>query len=318
MCVGPKIRGSVLQLQSRNGKIAENLAHAEPFVDQAATQGAQIILLPEFYATGFEINSNIWLAGESSQGTTVQWLAHQARKHSLFIGTSFLEACNGHFYNTFVLLDPSGGEVARLRKSKPAATESYYFRGEKGPRVFETTLGRIGISICYEAALTSTMQQLLDEKADLLLMPMSAPVPTLNAPVTEQDLEEYREAIRDYPQIISQELGIAVMMANKVGPWVTQSPWPFPDESSRFPGFSACVDANGCVVDRLEDQEGALVTDLDLDSRRRSKQFTPASGKWARRPPKLFKLFKFAEILGQIHYCGSIKRRRMATRYALE
>ena len=54
------------------------------------------------------------------------------------MGTSFLEAEGDDFYNTFVLVGPTGREAGRVRKQTPAMYEPWFFRGQPGSHVIET------------------------------------------------------------------------------------------------------------------------------------------------------------------------------------
>lgn len=308
------IRVAAVQVESISGKIEYNLAHASPFVEQARRQGAEVVLLPELLPTGFDMTDAIWDAGEAAAGPTVKWLKEQSRKHGIWIGTSFLEAVEDRYFNTFVLMNPQGEEVARVRKEKPAATEAYFFEGAPGSHVADTPLGRIGVSICYEGTLASTIRRLYEEGADLVLMPHSAPTPTCKGVLKPRDIQEYNDAVRSISSATARELGVPAVMANKVGQWKTKSPWPFPDEDSSFPGYSSIADSDGKVLASLGDEEGVVVADIALDPARKATSPPEPRGKWARPVPSLFRLFAIAETLGRISYMLSLKRRRIARR----
>jgi len=307
------LRVAAVQPISLSGGPQHNLAHAVPMVAKARAAGAELVLLPEFYATGYIMTPAIWDWAEAADGFTVQWLKQQARQHAIWIGTSFLEADNDRFFNTFVLVDDHGEEAIRVRKSKPAAVESFFFEGCPSIRVAETPWGRIGISICYESFLASTLQDLHEQEAELLLMPMSAPTPSLNTPITPADLEEYNLAVKNIAADTAKALGIPVVMANKAGVWKTAIPKPFPDEDSTFPGLSSIVAANGEVIAALNNQEDIIVADIEFNPEIMASSLPQPFGKWARKPPKIFKLFIISETLGRLHYFLSFKRRRMAS-----
>ncbi|MGD8578874.1 MAG: carbon-nitrogen hydrolase family protein, partial [Lysobacterales bacterium] len=210
------------------------------------------------------------------------------------------------------LVSPEGQEVVRTRKSVPAASERYFFKGDKGTRYVDTRFGRIGISICYEALLSSTLADLRKNEVDLVLMPMSAPVPTLNAPLRQKDLDDYTDTIRNLAPTVSKELGVPSVMANKVGAWKTNSPWPLPTEHSHFPGLSVICDAGGRELTRIEGQDGVILSEIELDTARRKPELPRARGKWARPVPKVFKLLIVGEILGAISYFFSRARKQAA------
>lgn len=306
------IRVAAVQAESVSGKIEHNLAHASRFVEEARRQRSEVVLLAELFPTGFDMSGSIWEAGEPSAGTTVNWLKEQSRKHDIWIGTSFLEAVENRFYNTFVLMNPQGDEVARVRKAKAAATEAYFYEGAPGSHVVDTPLGRIGVSICYECALASTIRRLHEEGADFVLMPHSAPTPTLSTGLRQSNIDEFNESLRSVSSAMARELGVPTVMPNKTGRWKTRLPWPLPDEDSSFPGYSSIADSDGNILASLGNSEGVIVAEITLDPAKKAKCPPQTYGKWARPVPGFFGLFVIPETLGKIFYLSSLKRRRIA------
>jgi N-carbamoylputrescine amidase len=187
-----------------------------------------------------------------------------------------------------------------------------FFEGCPGRHVADTPLGRIGVSICYEGFLASTIRSLHEENADFVLMPHSAPTPTLNTWLRKKDLNDFEEALRTTSSAVASALGVPTVMANKVGPWKTRPPFPFSAEDSAFPGLSAIAGADGAVLASLGNHEGVVVADITLNPDNKVKNLPPLPGKWARPVPSFFKLFAIAEMLGHLRYVLSSKRRRMA------
>lgn len=68
------VRVAAVQMASLDGDIEGNFAHATILVEQAAAQGAQIILLPEFMPPGYSLTTGMWDCGEPREGKTVAWL----------------------------------------------------------------------------------------------------------------------------------------------------------------------------------------------------------------------------------------------------
>ena len=307
------LRVAALQALSLDGEIAGNLAHAEPLVAQAAGQGAELVLLPELYPTGFRMTPDIWRAAEPSNGPTVQWLQATARRHGLWIGTSFLEVAAGDFYNSFVLVTPDGGLAGRVRKSRPASVEAYFCRAGNDPHTIETPLGRIGVSICYEQMLASVVGELHSAKIDLLLMPHSAPRPRVQRGFSQCDVDRLVDLFRHGPPWLAKTLGVPVVMANKAGPWKTPLPFILPPEDSVFCGLSGIFDAEGRALARLEEAEDIAVHDVVIDpARARPGALPPMAGHWSRPMPWFTTFWRGLEKLGGLHYRFSRGRRRAA------
>ena len=93
------LRVAAVQVHSQAGQVEANLRHATPFVEQAAAEGAQIVLLPELMPTGYCLTEEIWDGAEPCGGWTVQWLTALGARLHIYVGTSFLEAEGEDFYN---------------------------------------------------------------------------------------------------------------------------------------------------------------------------------------------------------------------------
>ncbi len=122
-----KIRIAAVQMESRDCFVDYNLQRATIFAEQAAKENAQIVLYPELMPTGYLMSKKIWDSAEPKEGPTVIWLRQTSKRLNLWMGTSFLEADEEDFYNTFVLTNPDGKDIIRVRKQTPAAMESYFF-----------------------------------------------------------------------------------------------------------------------------------------------------------------------------------------------
>ena len=144
------LRIAAVQMKSVDHDIGGNLKRATTFAEQAAEAGAQFVLFPELMPTGSYVSFDSWDAAERSDGKTVQWLKSTSGRLRIWLGTSFLEAAGEDFFDTFVLTTPSGEEAGRVRKQIPAGPEAYFFRGDVGPHVIQTAIGRIGVGICAE------------------------------------------------------------------------------------------------------------------------------------------------------------------------
>ena len=112
------IRVAAIQIESKNGCLEANLQHAIRFIDLAAQKEAKLILLPEFMPTGYIWNASVWDSAEPKEGPTVNWLRENSKRLGVWLGTSFLEAEEEDFFNTFVLTTPDGKEAGRVRKQR--------------------------------------------------------------------------------------------------------------------------------------------------------------------------------------------------------
>ena len=306
------LRVGAVQMRSENGDIAGNLSRALQLLEEAARQGAQLVLLPEFLPTGYVFHPIIWDAAEPARGQTAQWLSEHCRRLGIHAGTSFLEAEGEDFYNTFVLTGPDGNELGRVRKQTPAAAEAFYTRGEAGPHVIPTSLGRIGVGICFENQLAYIPRLLHENRADILLMPHSAPSPRL--PLLENvSARQWEKLLAATPGDLARALGIPTVFVNKCGLWHSPVPFlPLFPQRSRFPGRSAVVDAEGRTVNSLGEEPGVMVADVVLDPARKNPHPPKAHGRWSLPGRRHLAWFFARQAVGAAWYDRSEIRREKA------
>lgn len=306
---------AAVQMESKNGDVAGNLVRAARWADEAARQGAQLVLLPELFSTGFEINDHAWQSAEAQGGPSERWLAETARRHGVHIGGSYLEARGEDFFNTFALAAPDGSIAGRVRKAHPCSFEAYVFKGGDDARVIATTLGRIGVAICYDGSLRAVWDELLAGDPDLVLMPMSAPTPTKTWFYGERRIEAFHASFRAGATGCAAGVGMPVLMANKWGPWETELPGLWPRQHSHFPGFSHIADSDGREVARIGDGEGVIVAAVRLDPARKRLAVAPENDRyrpWVAAVPSEFRFFRCFEALGRRWYRRHPARARLA------
>ena len=252
---------AVVQMKSVDHDIDANLRQATTYAEQAAARGAQFVLFPEFMATGSYLSFDTWDSAEPSQGKSVEWLKSTSRRLHIWLGAGFFEASGEDFYDTFVLAAPSGAEAGRVRKQIPAGPEGYFFRGDVGPHVISTAIGKIGIGICAENYYCFAASQFLKDSADFIVMPHSSPDMStsggLASPPGSRIASWY-----------AKKLGVPVAMVNKVG----RSYKPPPNEiNGVFPGRSAIVDSDGTILQSMDDQQGIGIASITIDPDRKTR-----------------------------------------------
>ena len=303
------IRVGAIQMICLPGMVEQNLDHAGALIRQAAEKGAELVLLPELMPGGFMLTEEVWETAETLNGRIVRWLLETSRRFGIYIGFSFLEAEGEDFYNAFVLSDPQGKLLGRVRKHPPASAESYFYKAGSDRHVIETGLGRIGVSICYENLLYDHICFLHRENVDLLLAPFAAGRPR---PFIPGDLKRFDRMITGSRAILSRALGVPVIMANQTGPLETELPGSLPYLKSSFPGLSCIVDADGTVKEELEDEEGVIVADLSVGGHP-----TPAAPKkygkmWAVPVPWYAFIWPLSQRWGEKSYAKNPRRRERA------
>jgi N-carbamoylputrescine amidase len=306
------IKVAAIQFSADPGDIPNNLSRAESLVSKAAAQGAHIVLLPELAPGGYVLTKEIWNTAETMQGHSVAWLKATAKRLNIYLGMSFLEAEETDFYNSFVLATPSGEIAGRVRKNPPASAEAYFFRAGNDEHFIDTDIGRMGVSICYEALLYERLAEHQRNGIDLLLIPMSAGTPTPIFPIRKKDCISYDKMLLGLASHHARTLGVPTVMANKCGPLVTAMPAGMPFQDSCFPGLSTIAGADGRVAYQLGDAEGIGIAEVELNPTRKTKSVPRSYGRWALPVPWFTFFFPLAAFFGSRAYAKSKVRSERA------
>jgi N-carbamoylputrescine amidase len=155
------------QLDAAPAPISERLARAEKLVYRAASSGAQLVVLPELFNTGYSYcNENFKLA-ETADGQTAQWMKRVSASLGVHLAGSLLVREGSEIYNALLLCAPDS-RVWRYDKNYPWGWERAYFRGRRAITVAETDLGAIGLMLCWDLAHANLWRQYAG-KVDLIL-----------------------------------------------------------------------------------------------------------------------------------------------------
>ena len=309
------IRLAAVQARSAAGQIEANLKHAEGLVEQAAGQGATMVVLPELFSCGYVPNRGVWDAAEARGGRADRWLAATARRVGIYLGAGAAETDGTDFFNVFTLAAPDGQIAGRAYK---ANAEASVFRRGRAAHLIDTPAGRIGIGICADNQFAVTLRVMHEQQADLILMPHAWPTPARAAGlVSPADVAAQQERMTELPILYARALGVPVVFVNQVGPLLPiggilghlMDPriW-------RLRGQSRIVDCDGSVLGQLAEDEGVLTADVVMDPARKHYEPQPSfggrlqSGSWTGRHI----IIPLDIAAGRLSYTISRQRRRKA------
>src|SRR6478609_9438424 len=160
--------------------VGRNMATAERHVREAASRGAQIILLPELFETPYfcieQDVRHLNLARSVSENRAVRHFSAIARELSVVLPISFFEHAGPAFFNSIAILDADGTHLGTYRKSHipngPGYQEKNYFSpGDTGFKVWPTRFGRIGVGICWDQWFPETARSMALLGAELFFFP---------------------------------------------------------------------------------------------------------------------------------------------------
>lgn len=214
---------ALAQMQVVGGEPDKNLARAGRRIEQAASLGADLVLLPEALDFGW-MHPSAWSgAGPIPGGETFAYLSAAAEKNRIHVCAGLVEQDGGRLYNSAVLLGRDGELLTRHRKiNELEIAHEIYSRGTTAAAVCETEYGVIGLEICADgfAEHQWISRELCKLKADLILSPCAWAVeadfdPTVNV---------YGKIWRDNLAPVARECGVWIVACSNVG-WITEGPW---------------------------------------------------------------------------------------------
>ena len=158
----------------------ENRARAVEKIREAAAQGANIVCLPELYASQYfcqeENHANFNLA-ETIPGPSSELLGKLAAELKIVIIASLFERrAAGLYHNTAVVLDADGTMMGRYRKmhipDDPLYYEKFYFTpGDLGFKSWDTKKGKLGVCVCWDQWFPESARLTALSGAQLLFYP---------------------------------------------------------------------------------------------------------------------------------------------------
>jgi predicted amidohydrolase len=162
-----KVKVAVVQMIAEPAPVTDRLVRAENLTAQAAQAGAQLVVLPEIFNTGYEYTDNNYHLAEPMDGQTANWMKKTATRYGVHLAGTFLRRQGGDIYNTCLLAAPDQ-RTWHYDKRYPWMWERAYFRPGKGTTIADTNLGKIGMLICWDVAHPQLWQEYAG-KIDLML-----------------------------------------------------------------------------------------------------------------------------------------------------
>ena len=270
---------AALQLALDSPDEADNIAAVAALVEQAAAQGAQIVLPPELFSGPYfckvEDEALFALARPTDQHPSVIAMRNLAAKLKIAIPTSFFERDGHHYYNTLAMINDRGDILGTYRKSHipdgPGYEEKFYFRpGNDGFKVWDVAGTRIGVGICWDQWYPECARVMALMGAELLLYPTA-----IGSEPYDTDLDTsrmWRRAMAGH----AVSNCMPVVAANRTGT----------EEGQTFYGHSFITDEWGDLLSQFEKEEsGVLIATIDLA---RAARHRAGMGFFRDRRPELY------------------------------
>lgn len=167
----------------------ENLSSMITYIEEAATQDADLILFPEMALTGFPKNPMSTFSPDDAayqhqvaelipEGDSTQTLIALAKKYDMYIAWGMSEQSSSRadvLYNAVVLVGPEGF-IGKYRKVHQPLTERIlFYSGEGDYPVFDTRIGKVGLMVCFDKSYPEVSRILALKGAEVILCPQLWP-----------------------------------------------------------------------------------------------------------------------------------------------
>ncbi len=236
-------RVAAIQFEPTLGEKEKNVTRLLQLVEEAATHGAKLLVLPEIATTGYcwLSRSEIAASVEPIPGPTTNRFQQLATAHSCYIALSLPEVDprTNVYYNSMVLLGPQG-LVGTYRKIHSFISDPRWARdGDLGMPVWDTPLGRLSGLICMDAMYFEAARIPALHQADVLLFPTNW-------------LDE--KSPSSWWMARAFENGVYFIAANRYGE----------ERGVQFSGGSCVLNPDGSIQAYLDNGEGIVYGEVNL------------------------------------------------------
>ena len=213
--------GLIQQACTPNGY--DNRQRLAEHIAAAAKEGAQLVVLQELHNTPYfcqvENVDNFDLA-EPIPGPSTEFFGELARQHDIVLVISLFERrAPGLYHNTAVVLEKDGTIAGKYRKmhipDDPAYYEKFYFTpGDMGFHPITTSVGKLGVQVCWDQWYPEGARLMALQGADLLIYPTAIGYESSDTP-GEQTRQ--REAWTTVQRGHAVANGLPVITVNRIG-----------------------------------------------------------------------------------------------------
>jgi N-carbamoylputrescine amidase len=258
--------------------LAATRALTEAGVREAAARGARLVLLQELHQSSYFCkveDPDLFDLAEPIPGPGTEWLGRLAAELGVVIvGSLFERRAAGIYHNTAVVLESDGRLVGRYRKAHipddPAYYEKFFFTpGDDDLRPIETSVGRLGVLVCWDQWYPEAARLMALAGAEMLLYPTAIGRSAEDPPEEQRRQQDAWETVQRGHAVAN---GLPVLACNRVGFEADPSG---ATAGITFWGNSFACGPQGEMLVRAGDAPETLVADIDLARSERVRRMWP-------------------------------------------
>lgn len=265
--------------QANTADVAQNRARLAERISQLAGDGARLVVLQELHDSLYFCqteNPDQFDLAEPIPGPATAFYSDVARRHGVVLVTSLFERrAAGLYHNTAVVFESDGSIAGRYRKmhipDDPAYYEKFYFTpGDLGFRPIDTSVGRLGVQVCWDQWYPEGARLMAMQGAEVLIYPTAIGYESTDAP---EEQARQREAWITVQRGHAVANGLPLVAVNRTG----HEPDPSGQTAGiQFWGSSFVAGPQGEILRQAPtDEECCFTVDLDLDRSERVRRWWP-------------------------------------------
>ena len=261
--------------QHNTADIADNQRRLAEKIRSVADKGAQLVVLQELHNSLYfcqEEQVDLFNLAEPIPGPSTTFYGQLARDcHVVLVASLFERRAPGLYHNTAVVFETDGTIAGQYRKmhipDDPGYYEKFYFTpGDLGFQPIQTSVGRLGVLVCWDQWYPEAARLMALAGAELLIYPTAI---GYDARDDEQEQERQREAWTTVQRGHAVANGLPVVTVNRVG--MEQGPSPI-----LFWGSSFVAGPQGELLYRApKDGEAEAVVDVDMQRSEQVRRWWP-------------------------------------------
>ena len=265
--------------QHNTADTRDNIVRLAEGVADLARRGAKLIVLQELHNSLYfcqtEDVANFDLA-EPIPGPSTEMFGELARQHGVVIVTSLFERrAPGLYHNTAVVIESDGTIAGKYRKmhipDDPAYYEKFYFTpGDLGFRPIDTSVGRLGVMVCWDQWYPEAARLMALRGAELLIYPTAIGYALSDTPDEQQRQRRAWQTVQRGHAVAN---GLPVVAVNRVG----FEPDPSGQtEGIQFWGTSFVAGPQGeLFYEASEDEEESIIVSVDMEHGEQVRRWWP-------------------------------------------
>ena len=228
---------------------------------EAAGQGADLIVYPEICLHPFfpqYPGQDVKDLGMAIDSPFLKKMQALCREHRILAAPNVYLTENGRFFDATVLIDEQGvilgaQKMVHIAQAKEFYEQDYYTPADDGFQVFETSLGKIGVVVCFDRHYPESIRTEALKGADLIL------IPTANVKAEPSEVFQWEIRIQAFHS------SVAVAMCNRVGL----------EGNMDFSGESIVAGPDGGLIALADDRAQILYAEVDLNESRKLRNRKP-------------------------------------------